>query len=133
MPTRGKTVSPFEIGLLLLLGILWGVPYALTKIALETIPPITLVAARVSLAAIALWVIAILLGREVPKRWDFVGRLFLQGGVACVIPYTLITFGQQSVDSALAAILNSTTPLFVVLISLVWTRHEPMTFGRLFG
>jgi drug/metabolite transporter (DMT)-like permease len=118
---------------LILLGILWGVPYALTKIALETIPPVTLVAARVSLAAMALWIIVVISGHKFPERLDFVWRLFVQGAVACVIPYTLITFGQQSVESALAAILNSTTPLFVVLISLIWTRHEPMTFGRLFG
>jgi drug/metabolite transporter (DMT)-like permease len=133
MRPHGQAVPPLEIGLLLLLGILWGIPYALTKIALETIPPITLVAARVSLAASALWIFAILLGRKLPQRWDFVGRLFIQGGVACVIPYTLIAFGQQSVDSALAAILNSTTPLFVCLISVMWTHHEPITFGRFFG
>lgn len=130
---QGPTVPPLEVALLLLLGILWGIPYALTKIALETIPPVTLVAARVSLAAATLWIIAILLGRKVPKRWDIAGRLFIQGGVACVIPYTLIAFGQQSVDSALAAILNSTTPLFVCLISVMWTHHEPLTFGRLSG
>ena len=44
-------VSPVEIALLALLGILWGMPYALTKIALTTILPITLVAARVAVAA----------------------------------------------------------------------------------
>jgi drug/metabolite transporter (DMT)-like permease len=133
MGPRNETAPPFEIGLLFLLGILWGIPYALTKIALETIPPITLTAARVSLAAAALWIVAILLGRKFPQRWDFAGRLFIQGGVACTIPYTLIAFGQQSVDSGLAAILNSTTPLFVCLISVMWTHHEPLTFGRLSG
>jgi drug/metabolite transporter (DMT)-like permease len=46
---------------------------------------------------------------------------------------TLITFGQQSVDSALTAILNSSTPLFVCVISALWTRHERITPGRLFG
>jgi drug/metabolite transporter (DMT)-like permease len=128
-----RTVPVLEIGLLLLLGILSGIPYALTKIALETIPPITLTAARVSLAAVALWIIAILLRRKLPRRLDFAGRAFIQGGVGCVIPYTLIAFGQQSVDSALAAILNSTVPVFVCLISMTWTHHEPMTFGRLSG
>src|SRR5262249_1670363 len=107
MHPDGKPVPVLEFGLLLLLGILWGIPYALTKIALETIPPITLTAARVALAAVALWIIAILLGRQLPRRWDIARRLFIQGAVACVIPYTLIAFGQQSVDSALAAILNS--------------------------
>jgi drug/metabolite transporter (DMT)-like permease len=133
MHEHGKTAGPLEIGLLLLLGLLWGMPYALTKIALATIPPVTLVAARVLLAAGVLWVIVLFMGCKMPTRRDFVARLFIQGCVACVIPYTLIAFGQQSVDSALAGILNSTTPLFVCLISFVWTRHEPLTVARLFG
>jgi drug/metabolite transporter (DMT)-like permease len=131
--TPTKTVSPLEIALLALLGLLWGMPYALTKIALTSIPPVTLVAVRVALAATLLWIIVFLRGCKMPTRRDLLGRLFIQGCVACVIPYTLIAFGQQSVESALTAILNSTAPLFVCLISLLWTRHEPLTGGRLFG
>jgi drug/metabolite transporter (DMT)-like permease len=131
MPHR--MVSPVEIALLALLGILWGIPYALTKISLTTILPVTLVAARVAVAAIVLWIVVFLRGCKIPARGNFLGRLFIQGCVASAIPYTLIAFGQQSVDSALAAILNSTAPLFVCLISLLWTRHEPLTAGRLFG
>jgi drug/metabolite transporter (DMT)-like permease len=122
-----------ELGLVLLLGFLWGSPYALTKISLETIPPITLVAARVSLAATALWLIAISRGYKVPKERRLVGLLFVQGIITCVVPYTLIAFGQQTVESGLAAILNSTTPLFVCVIGLLWTRHEPVTSGRVLG
>jgi drug/metabolite transporter (DMT)-like permease len=126
-------VSPVEIALLALLGILWGMPYALTKIALTTISPVTLVAARVALAAILLWIIVFFRQCRMPWSWDLVARLFIQGCVACAIPYTLIAFGQQSVDSALAAILNSTAPLFVYLICLPRARHEELTVGRLFG
>ena len=68
MRRHGQTAPSLEFGLLLLLGVLWGIPYALTKISLETIPPITLVAARVSLDAAALWIMAILLGRKFPQR-----------------------------------------------------------------
>jgi drug/metabolite transporter (DMT)-like permease len=128
-----KTSGLFEFALLLLLGILWGIPYALTKISLATIPPLTLVAARVSIAALALWLIAFFQGLRVPMQPSLVGRLFAQGCMGCAVPYTLITFGQQSVHSALAAILNSTGPLFVCLINLVWIRQEPETFGRLIG
>jgi drug/metabolite transporter (DMT)-like permease len=124
----------FEFGLLLLLGTLWGIPYALTKLSLETIPPITLTAARVSLAAVTLWGVAVILGRKFPQwSWELTGRLFIQASIACVIPYTLIAFGQYSVDSGLAAILNSSTPLFVCLLSVLWTHHEPITFGRISG
>lgn len=133
MRARSEPVRMPELGLLLLLGVIWGIPYALTKISLETIPPVTLTAARVSLAAIALWIIAVALGRRIPRRWDLTWRLFLQGGVACVIPYTLIAVGQLSVDSGLAAILNSSTPLFVCLIGVSLTHHEAITSRRLFG
>lgn len=125
--------QPLEVGLLLLLGILWGVPFALTKISLETIPPVTLTAARVSLAAATLWIVVLRTRQELPRSWAFAGRLFLQGILACIIPYTLIAFGQRTVDSGLAAILNSTTPLFVCLIGVAWTHHEPITIGRLSG
>jgi drug/metabolite transporter (DMT)-like permease len=128
-----KAPTPVEFAFLLLLGILWGIPYALTKISLETIPPVTLTAARVSLAAVTLWIISAVLGRGFPLRPDRVARLFIQSCVTCVVPYTFIALGQQSVSSGLTAILNSTTPLFVYLISLTWTHHETMSFQRLSG
>src|SRR5215831_19905650 len=74
--TPTKMVSPLEITLLVLLGLLWGMPYALTKIALTTIPPITLVGSRVALAAIVLWIIVLFTQRRVPAQWNFVGCLF---------------------------------------------------------
>jgi drug/metabolite transporter (DMT)-like permease len=115
------------------LAILVGIPYALTKTALETVPPVTLVAARVTLAAAVLWGVVFALGRSVPTQPRFVGQAFVQGLLCCVAAYTLTTWGQQTVDSSLASVLNSTSPLFVCLIALTWTRHEPMTFARLFG
>jgi drug/metabolite transporter (DMT)-like permease len=133
MRQQHQTAPPLEIGLLLLLGILWGMPYALTKIALVTIPPITMVAARVTLAAAALWVVMLVTGRKTPVSPGIAARLFVQGVLGCAIPYTLIAFGQRSVDSALTSILNSTGPLFVCLISLAWTRQEVLTAGRVFG
>src|SRR5262245_59192499 len=107
MRADGRIDSSFNLGLLLLLGLLWGMPYALTKIALATIPPITMVAARATVAAAVLWIVVWILGRKHPQRLDCIPRLLVQGGIACLIPHTLIAFGQQTVDSALAAILNS--------------------------
>jgi drug/metabolite transporter (DMT)-like permease len=133
MRENNNTASVLEFALLLLLGFLWGIPYALTKIALQTIPPITLTAARVIVAAIVLWLVVAYWRRSLPLRWDVLGQLFIQGCLACSIPYTLIAFGQQSVNSALAAIMNSSTPLFVCLISVMWTYHERMTCARLSG
>jgi hypothetical protein len=76
MRTESNAMPLLEIVLLVLLGSLSGVPYALTKISLATIPPITMVAARVSLAAIVLWIIVFTLKLKVPKRTDLIPRLF---------------------------------------------------------
>jgi drug/metabolite transporter (DMT)-like permease len=122
-----------DYGLLVLLGILLGIPYALTKISQTTIPPLTGVAARVLLAAIVLWVFVFTSGAKLSVSRSCVRRLFIQGFISCVIPYTLIAYGQTTVNSSLAAILNSTTPLFVCVIALLWTRHELLTLGRLVG
>ena len=128
-----RPIAPVEIALLLLLGVLWGMPYALTKIALPTIPPVTMVAVRVALAAAALWIVVLANGRALPARFDIAARLFFQGIIGCAIPYTLIAVGQRSVDSALASILNATGPLFVCLIGLLSAARQAPTATRLFG
>jgi drug/metabolite transporter (DMT)-like permease len=140
MFSRDQAVPSRDLCLLLLLGLLWGIPYALNKIALESIPPVTLVAARVCLAAAALWIVVWLTGCKISKtkmRAPLVRVLLVQGCLSCLIPYVLIAIGQQSVDSALAAILNSTTPLFVCLLvylgSLLWRRDESLPIAKVLG
>src|ERR1051326_779834 len=128
-----KTSSLLDYSLIAVLGILLGIPYALTKITQTTIPPLTGVAARVLLAAIALWIVVLVSKVKLGSLKGYLPLLFVQGCLSCVIPYALIAYGQLSVDSALAAILNSTTPLFVCLISLLWVRQELLSFNRLLG
>src|SRR5262245_39220790 len=133
MRAAGRIENSLNLGLLLLLGLLWGMPYALTKATLATIPPLMAVAARVALAAAVLWIVVWIVGRKQPQRLDCIPRLFVQGSVACLIPHTLIAFGQQTVDSALAAILNSMTPFFVCIIGVAYVQQERLTAGRWFG
>jgi drug/metabolite transporter (DMT)-like permease len=130
---RRKFVSVREMVLLLLLGVLWGIPFALTKVGLESIPPVTLTALRISLAAVVLWLVAFLLKRKLLVRPNYFIGFLTQGCVSCVIPYTFIALGQRSVDSGVAAILNSTTPLFVYLINMTWTHEEQIALSRLSG
>ena len=63
------------------------------------------IAALAGIAAV-LWIAVITLGRKIPHRRNSAWQLLIQSVVTCVVPYTLIAFGQQSVDSALAAILR---------------------------
>jgi drug/metabolite transporter (DMT)-like permease len=130
---QAEKTSALDYGLIGLLGLLLGAPYALTKITQTTIPPLTGVAARVLLAAIALWLVVLARRTKLSALKEYMHLLLVQGAISCAIPYTLIAYGQVSVNSALTAILNSATPLFVCVMSLLWTRHELLNFNRLFG
>jgi drug/metabolite transporter (DMT)-like permease len=133
MQPDSRAIAPFDLFLLLLLGVLWGMPYALNKITLAAMPPITMVAVRVALAAAALWSLAFINGCKLPSRVDDVVRLFVQGLIGSAIPYVLIAIGQRSVDSAQASILNSTGPLFICLLGYLGVGPAPLTARSLLG
>ena len=97
MHADNSKTAVLEAALLVLLGFLWGIPYALNKVSLATIPPMTGVAARVSLAAIALWVIVFASEVQDCRRAGISFRAYLfKVFIACVIPYTLIAYWLNS-------------------------------------
>jgi drug/metabolite transporter (DMT)-like permease len=122
-----------ELLLLLLLATLWGASYSFIKIAVETIPPVTLIAARTVIAGSLLLAAIRLRGLTMPGDAVTWRRFLLQACLNSVIPFTLIAWAQRTVDAGLATILNSTSPIFVFLLTAMITRHEPVTMGRLFG
>lgn len=129
-----KTPSlPFEYALLSLLSLLWGASYGLIKLSVETITPVTLVATRVTIAASVLWLVVSARQHAVPKSFSIWRQLTIQAIFGFVIPFTMIIWGQQYVVSGLAGILNSTTPVFLFLITMLWTRHEQVNFEKFFG
>ena len=122
-----------ELLLLALLSLLWGASYGLIKIAVSTITPVTLVGVRVLLASALLWLVVLYRNLTVPKDLPTWRAFCLQSVIGYMMPFTMITWGQQFVDSGLAGILNSTTPIFVFLITLLWTRQEDVSLEKAFG
>jgi drug/metabolite transporter (DMT)-like permease len=122
-----------EIPLLLLLALLWGSSYTLIKVAVATIPPFTMGAVRTLLGGLVLAAIVLLRRVEWPKDSGLVKRLYLQGLLNGVIPFTLVGWAEQSVGAGLATILNSTTPIFTFLLTVSIFRHEPVTARQLAG
>jgi drug/metabolite transporter (DMT)-like permease len=88
---------------------------------------------RCSLAAATLWLVVLWRQERVPGGRELWFQFLLQGLTATVVPYSLISWGQLYVDSALSSVLNSASPLFVFLFTAVYSRHEAATALRLFG
>lgn len=121
------------LGVLLLLGAVWGASFLLIKLGIAEIPPVTLVAARLLLSATILVALLYARGQRLPSRPRAWGDLLVLGVVGLVFPYLLITWGELSMPSGMAAILNATTPLFSVLLTYLWTREERLSGVRVLG
>jgi drug/metabolite transporter (DMT)-like permease len=122
-----------ELVLLALLATLWGASYTFIKLGVATIPPITLIAARTLIAGLLLLIITRWRGLSLPMDAASWRRFLFQACLNSVIPFTLIAWAERSLDAGLAAILNSTAPVFTFLLTFAITRHEPASLRKLFG
>lgn len=129
----GKTNMATELTLLLALSTLWGASYTFIKIGVETIPPVTLIAARTLIAGVILVAFIWLRGLKLPTNRLTWRRFLFQACLNSVVPFTLIAWAEQTTDAGLATILNSTSPIFAFLLTALITRHETITGRKLFG
>jgi drug/metabolite transporter (DMT)-like permease len=123
----------FEWALLALLATCWGASYTFIKIGVQTLPPITLIAARTLVAGLLLLAVLRVRGVRLPAEPAMWGRFALQACLNSVLPFTLIAWAERSVDAGLATILNSTSPIFIFLLGLCMGGADRPTLRRLFG
>lgn len=130
MSTRPRWVLPAAF---VLLGLIWGSSFAWIKIAVTDVPPATLVAWRMSLGAMGMLALVAALRLPRPRGAGEWLPLVVLGAVNAAIPIFLISWGQQWVDSGTAAVLNSLTPIFSLVIAGLALRVEPVTGLRVVG
>ena len=126
-------VLTLELAALLFVGFLWGAQFGFNKILLETIPPFTGVALRLVIAAAFLWAVVAIRRDPIPRGPRMWRDFSIQAILTAAGPGLMIVWSQQYIDSALAAILNSTTPIFAALITIFVTRHETVGVRKLIG
>ena len=115
------------------LSVIWGVPYLFIKVAVDGgISPLFLSWARIVLGASLLFALvprpSIEMLRAGPRRW-----LVAYAVAEMVVPFPLISFGEEHVDSSVAAILIATVPLLIALLALRFDHTERPTRARLVG
>jgi len=120
-------------GMLAALVALWGSNFMFIKLGVAEVPPATLVATRLVIGAVILVAVVRALGYTFPS----IGRAWMPYVVLAVVgncmPFWFITWGQTSIDSALAGILMAIMPLTTLLLAHFFVAGEHMTRNRVLG
>jgi drug/metabolite transporter (DMT)-like permease len=120
-------------GLLLGLSLLWGGAFFFVGVAVREVPPLTVVAVRVALAAACLLPVLWLSGRRLPVDARALGAFAVMGTINNAIPFGLLVWAQTTIPSGLASILNATTPIFAILIAHLALADERLAPRKLAG
>ncbi len=125
------------------LGLIWGSSFLLIKVAVApdgAIPaqvglfdPFSLATIRLSLAALGFIGLLALTRRKIPTSGRTLLYLTITGLFNNAIPYVLITWGERTIDSGLASVLNATTPLFGLLIAHMALADDRISLGKVLG
>ncbi|MGD9879557.1 MAG: DMT family transporter [Reyranella sp.] len=108
----------------MLLSVLWGGSFFFAKVAVSELGPLTVVFARVALAALALDLALAAMGRGLFRSGAPWRAYLFMGLLNNVVPFGLIFWGQIQIPSGLASILNATTPLFTPMVAHHLTDDE---------
>ena len=119
--------------LFLVLGLMWGSSYLFIKIGVEAgLPPLTLIMGRLFIGGLLLFLVVRLAKEPIPRTLPEYAKLTVLAFFGIALPFYLITVAEASTDSALAAVLVSPVPLFVIPMSALFLR-EPLTPSRIAG
>ena len=116
-----------------LLAVLWGSSFLFIKVAVQDIPPFTTVTAVVGIATLVLYLLLRRQGRRLPKLGSIWIAFAIAGLLHNALPFALLVFGGQYVDSALAAVLNGTSPLYALLLAHYFTGDDRLTPAKSLG
>lgn len=125
--------TPRDWMLLLALVVMWGSSFMFNRIAVASLPPLTVVAGRIGIAAIVLIVIVHALGKRLPPPGRDWWPYLVIAIIGNAVPFYLITWGQQVVESALAGILIAIMPLATILLAHFLIAGEHLTRQRVAG
>ena len=117
----------------ILLGSIWSSSFLWIKIAVTEVGPITLVAFRVLFGLLFTLIVIFFQRTKLPRTFKEWFPILLLGISNVAIPFFLISWGEQSIDSAVAAILDSTVPLFTIIIAHLALHDDKITVPKVLG
>lgn len=128
-----KKPELLDFAMLMALGLMWGSAFLFTELALASFDPVRLTAIRIIIGATFLWIFARLNGHRLPRDVATWVRVTVIGFIGLVMPFILISWAQQGIESSRAAIIMAFTPLTTLMMAHVMTNDEKLTPGRTAG
>lgn len=117
----------------IILGIVWSSSFLWIKIGVQDIGPMALTAFRMLFGALTALAITLYQKVEWPRDWKTWGIFAVLGPTSLAIPIFFISWGEQTIDSAVASILNATTPLFTIVMAHFLLQDDRMTVQKVLG
>ena len=114
--------------LTLVLGLSWGSSFLWIKYALDSFSPVVITTCRLVLGAAACYVFCLVVGANMPNKLRIFALCTGAGVLANALPYTLFAVGEQRTSSGIAGLLNSTAPLWTLIIA--WLLRDRSASGR---
>jgi drug/metabolite transporter (DMT)-like permease len=125
--------GPTDYARLLLLAAIWGASFMFIKIAVESVPAVPMTTLRLGLAALLMLALARAYGEPLPSDPKLWGLIVLAALFGNALPFTLISWGEEAIDSGLAAILMAPMPLTTILLAHLVTQDEKLSPAKLAG
>jgi drug/metabolite transporter (DMT)-like permease len=120
--------------LFVLLGFFWGSSYLFIRIGVDAgMAPFTLVTIRLAIGFLLLASVVVVARERLPRDLRTYGQLVVLAVLGVAVPFSLISWAEQSVASSLAAVINGAVPLLVIVIAAAMLPDEPFTTPRVAG
>lgn len=131
--TTIRKANFLDVCLLVFCAMLWGSAFMMMKVAVAEVAPLTVATGRVLIGAVALLSYCLLCGRHFPRDLYTWFLLLVLGLFGNGLPFFLITWSEQVIDSGMAAILMSTGPIFALIFAHIFTTDDKFTWYKLIG
>lgn len=129
-----KQSFTIEYLLLLLVAAIWGASFGLIKVGVAEIGPASLTAGRIIIAALALTIWVVFVKRiKLNLSASAIRNYVMIGLLGNALPFTMIGWSEQTLDSSLVAVLMGVMPVFTVVMAHIYLDDEPFTSRALFG
>jgi len=115
------------------LGLIWGSSFLLIKVAVDDFGPLPLVSVRITLAALVMAAYLRASRRRWPTSRGELAALLFVGVANTALPFGLITWGEQTIDSGLATVLDATVPLFTLVFAHFALADEHVDVYKVIG